>query len=100
MGEEAGGRGVRDSQVCEAQFTSSPSVFSVHVVCLSLSTSIAFSPHFSSFFSPHSLFFWLFFSTRCWSVALLFSVVSVFVVRLLGYPVGHDAVVKAVFPPP
>lgn len=53
---------------------------------------VSFQPHI--FFSPNSRFF------HRWSVVLLFSVVVVFVVPLLGYPVGHDAVVKAVFPPP
>lgn len=49
---------------------------------------------------PLYLFVCFVYSFLFFSVVLLFFVAVVFVMLLLGCPVGHDAVVKAVFPPP
>ena len=72
-----GGQPKGDGQVCEAQFRSSPSAYSVHVFRLSFfsSISVAVSLHtFSTFFfHPRScvfVFFLFFFSIDCWSVVI------------------------------
>lgn len=98
-----GAKAIRDRRACEARF--SPSVFSLYFifhVMLTLMSLLQYS--FDDFLTFKFLLcsgLSFFPPVFCGCVfVVIFSAVVVLVELLLGCPVGHDSLVKAVFPTP